>query len=118
MAMMTQRVSTIPIEQIPGVMQEFVVGIPPIQIRLMRRVARAGLVYIEVEEAATTEEDDDDDAGDAGDQSQIYRNLMDCDPNFLYIYTVVTGSQDQNSTYLWTYFYIYIYIYFLVIYMC
>ena len=49
-------------------MQEFVVGIPPIWIRQMRRVFRAILVYIEAKEATTTEEaNHEDDAGDAGD---------------------------------------------------
>ena len=46
-------------------MQEFVVGIPPTWIRLMWRVAKAVLVYIEVAEAAAVEEDED--AEDAGD---------------------------------------------------
>ena len=76
-------------------MQEFVVGIPPTWIRLLRRVARAILVYIEVEEAVVVEEVDDDDAGDVGHQSYINRHFMDCDPNiciFLYIFIVVTGS--------------------------
>ena len=67
---MTQRVPTIRIEQIPAIMQEFVVGIPLTWIHLMRMVARAVLVYIEAEEAAAAEEAaDDDDAGDAGDQA-------------------------------------------------
>ena len=48
---MTQRVLTIQIEQIPIVMQEFVVGIPPIWIRFMRRVSKVILVYIETKEA-------------------------------------------------------------------
>ena len=61
---MTQRVQTIRIDQIPAIMQEFVVGIPPISIHLMRRVSKAVLVYIEAEEAAAVEEVDDDDAGD------------------------------------------------------
>ena len=70
LARMTQRVLSIWIEQILAVMQEFVVGITPIWIRLMRRVARVVLVYIEAEEAATDEEaDDDDDASDAGDHA-------------------------------------------------
>ena len=66
MARMTQRVLTIRIEQIPTVMQEFVVGIPPIWIRLMRRVDMVVLVYIEAKEAAAAEEAYNDD-GDAGD---------------------------------------------------
>ena len=70
MARLTQRGPTIRIEQIPVVMQEFVVRIPPIWICLMRRVSRAVLVYIEAEEATVAEEvNDDDDAGDAGDQA-------------------------------------------------
>ena len=56
MARLTQRVPTLRIEQIPVVMQELVVGIPPIWIRLMRRVARAVLVYIDVVEAVAAEE--------------------------------------------------------------
>ena len=47
LAKLTQRVPTLRIEQIPVVMQELVVGIPPIWIRLMRRVAKAVLVYID-----------------------------------------------------------------------
>ena len=56
LARLTQRVPTLRIEQIPVVMQELVVGIPPVWIRLMRRVARAVLVYIDVAEAAAAEE--------------------------------------------------------------
>ena len=52
----TQRVPTLHIDHIPTVMQELVVGIPPIWIRLMRRVARAVLVYIDAVEAAEAEE--------------------------------------------------------------
>ena len=47
---------TLLIEHIHATMQELVVGIPPIWIRLMRRVARAVLVYIDVVEAAAAEE--------------------------------------------------------------
>ena len=36
-------------------MQELVVGVPPIWIRLLRQVARAILVYIDVVEAAEAE---------------------------------------------------------------
>ena len=50
-------------------MQEFVVGIPPIWIRLMRMVSRVILIYIEAKEAAIVEEADDGDTGDAGDQA-------------------------------------------------
>ena len=53
---LTQRVPTLRIEQILAIMQELVVGIPPIWIRLMRRVARAVLVYIDVAEVAAAEE--------------------------------------------------------------
>ena len=56
LARITQRVPTLHIEQIPVVMQELVVGIPPIWIRLMRRVAKAVLVYIDVADAAATEQ--------------------------------------------------------------
>ena len=37
-------------------MQEFVVGVPPIWIRLLRCVARAVLVYIHLVEAVEAEE--------------------------------------------------------------
>ena len=53
---MTKGVPTISIERIPIVMQEFVVGIPPNWIRLLRRVARVILHYREAEEAAAAEE--------------------------------------------------------------
>ena len=56
LARLTQRVPTLRINQIPAVMQELVVGIPPIWIRLMRRVARAVLVYIEATEATAIEQ--------------------------------------------------------------
>ena len=59
LARLTQRVPTLCIEQIPAVMQELVVGIPPIWIRTMRRVARAVLVYIEAAEATAAEEDEE-----------------------------------------------------------
>ena len=62
---MIQRVPTILVELIPAIMQEFVVGIPPTWIRLMRRVAKVVLVYIEAEEVVAAEEvDDDRDSGD------------------------------------------------------
>ena len=47
LARITQRVPTLCIEQIPTIIQELVVDIPPTWIHLMRRVARAVLVYIE-----------------------------------------------------------------------
>ena len=53
---LTQRVPTLCIEHIPTIMQELVVGIPLVWIRLMRRVARAVLVYIDAVEAAAAEE--------------------------------------------------------------
>ena len=56
LAKLTQRVPALRIEHIPIVMQELVVGILPVWIRLMRRVARAVLVYIDVVEAAAAEE--------------------------------------------------------------
>ena len=55
LARLTQRVPTLRIEQIPAIMQELVVGIPPTWIRLMRRVDRVVLVYIEATEAAAAE---------------------------------------------------------------
>ena len=51
LARLTQRVPTLRIEHITVVMQELVVGIPPVWICLMRRLARAVLVYIDVVEA-------------------------------------------------------------------
>ena len=56
LARLTQRVPTLRIEHIPAIMQEYVVGIPPVWICLLRRVAREVLVYIEAVEAAEAEE--------------------------------------------------------------
>ena len=56
LARLTQRVPTLRIEHMPTAMQEFVVGVPPVWLRLFRRVARAVLVYIEAVEAAEAEE--------------------------------------------------------------
>ena len=56
LARLTQRVPTLRIEQIPTIMQELVVGIPPTWIHLMRRVAREVLVYIEATKATAAEE--------------------------------------------------------------
>ena len=56
LASLTQKVPTSCIEHIPAAMQELVVGIPLIWIHLMRQVARAALVYIDVVEAAIVEE--------------------------------------------------------------
>ena len=47
LARITQRVPTLWIEHILAVMQEFVVGVPHVWICLLRRVARAVLVYID-----------------------------------------------------------------------
>ena len=56
LARITQRVPTLRIEHIPAAMQKLVVGIPPVWIHLMRQVARAVLVYIDVVEAVVAEE--------------------------------------------------------------
>ena len=56
LARLTQRVPTIWIEHIPTAMQDFVVGVPPIWLRLFRWVARAVLVYRDAVEAAEVEE--------------------------------------------------------------
>ena len=56
---LTQSVPTLCIEQIPGIMQELVVGIPPTRKRLMRRIARVVLVYIDAAEAAAVEQDEE-----------------------------------------------------------
>ena len=53
---LTQRVPTLRIEHIPAIMQELVVGVPPVWMCLLRRVARAVLVYIDVVEAVEAEE--------------------------------------------------------------
>ena len=77
LARLTQRVPTLRIEQILVVIEELVVGIPPIWICLMRRVARAVLVYIEAAEDAAAEnaeeareQDDKDAQGEQGDQDE------------------------------------------------
>ena len=56
LARLTQRVPTLRIEHIPTIMQDFMVGVWPVWIRLLRQVARAVLVYIAVVEAAEVEE--------------------------------------------------------------
>ena len=56
LARLTQRVPMIWIEHKPTAMQEFVVGVPPIWLRLFRRVARAVLVYRDVVEVSEAEE--------------------------------------------------------------
>ena len=50
-------------------MQQFVVGVPPFWIHLLRRVARAVLVYIDAVEAVDAEEVEEARVqGDRGDQ--------------------------------------------------
>ena len=56
LAKLTQRVPTLRIEHIPAIMQEYVVGVPLVWIRLLRQVARAVLVYIAAIEATEDEE--------------------------------------------------------------
>ena len=56
LASLTQRVPTLQIEHIPTAMQEFIVGVPPVWLRLFKRVVRAVLVYIEAMEAVETED--------------------------------------------------------------
>ena len=56
LARLTQRVPTLRIEHIPSVMQEFVVGVPPVWLCLLRRVSRAVLVYIDVVEVSEAKE--------------------------------------------------------------
>ena len=66
---LTQRVPTLQIEHIPTIMQEFMVGVPPIWIHLLRWVARVVLVYIDVVEVAEAEKDEEAKVhGDQGDQ--------------------------------------------------
>ena len=67
MAKLTQRVPTLRIEHILAAMQVLVVGIPPVWIRLMRRVARALLVYIDAAEAAAAEDEEAREQDDQGD---------------------------------------------------
>ena len=59
LARLTQKVPTLHIKHILAIMQELVVGIPLVWIRLMRQVARAVLVDIDAIEAATIEEDEE-----------------------------------------------------------
>ena len=66
LAKLTQRFPIIRIEQIPSIMQELVVGIPPTWICLMQSVSGVVLVYIEAAKASTTEEAEED--GDQDDQ--------------------------------------------------
>ena len=53
---LTQRFPTLRIENILIAMQEFVVGVTPVWLRLFRRVVRAVLIYIEAVEAAEAKE--------------------------------------------------------------
>ena len=69
LARLTQRVPTLRIEHILAIMQEFVVGVPPVWIRLLRWVARAVLVNIDAVEVAEAEEAEEARVqGDRGDQ--------------------------------------------------
>ena len=56
LAKMTQRVPNLRIEHLLTSMQEFVVEVPPVWLRLFRGVVRAVLVYIDVVEAVEAEE--------------------------------------------------------------
>ena len=56
MARLNQRVPTLQIEHIPTAMQEFVVGVPPVWLRLFKQVVRAVLVYIDAVEASKVKE--------------------------------------------------------------
>ena len=68
LAKLTQRVPTLQIEHIPAIMQEFMVGVSPVWICLLRWVSRAILVYIDVVEAAKAEEAEESRVqGDRGD---------------------------------------------------
>ena len=103
LARLTQRVPNLQIEHIPAIMQEFVVGVPLVQIRLMRRVARELLVYIDVVEVAKAEEAEEarvqGDQGDQGSQAQTqghFDGLRSIFCIFFVYYTVMTGSEDQR----------------------
>ena len=52
----TQGVPTMQIEHIPTAMQEFFVGVPPVWLRLFRRVVRAVLIYKDAMEVVEAEE--------------------------------------------------------------
>ena len=68
-ARITQRVPTLRIEHIPAIMREFMVGVPPVWICLLRQVAREVLVYIDVVEVGEAEEAKEARVqGDRGDQ--------------------------------------------------
>ena len=69
LARLTQKVPTLQIDHIPAIMQELVVGVPPVWICLLRQVAKAVLVYIDAVEATEAEEAEEARAqGDRGDQ--------------------------------------------------
>ena len=69
LARITRKLPTLWIEHIPAIMQELVVGVPLVWIRLLRWVVRAVLVYIDVVEAAEVEEAEEARVqGDRGDQ--------------------------------------------------
>ena len=72
LARLTQKVPTLQIEHIPAIMQELVVGVPPVWICLLRWVERAVLVYIDVVEAAESKEAKEARVqGDRGDQDSL-----------------------------------------------
>ena len=58
---LTQDVPTLCIDQIPMIMQEYVVGVSSIWLRLLGRVARVILHCREVVEETATEEDEEKD---------------------------------------------------------
>ena len=53
---LTQRVPTLRIEHILTAMQDFIVGVSSVWLRIFRRVVRAVHIYIEAVEAAKAEE--------------------------------------------------------------
>ena len=59
LARLTQDVPMLRMEQIPMIMQEHVVGVPPTWLRLLKRVTRVILCYREAVEAAAAEEAED-----------------------------------------------------------
>ena len=72
LARITQKVPTLRIENIPAIMQEFVVGVPNVWIRLLRQVARAVLVYIDAVKVVEAEEAEEAKVqGDRGDQGGL-----------------------------------------------
>ena len=56
LARLTQRVPTLRIENILAVMQEFLVGVPLVWLRLLRQVAKVVIVYIDGVEVVESEE--------------------------------------------------------------